>query len=109
MAGGFTRAPTSTRCTVKAEAIARALGGHRIGGTWMAGCPAHQDNTPSLSIRDADGGKVLVRCHAGCDQERVIAALGERGLWANDPSRPPSNKVRAPFEHKPEPDDTRRI
>ena len=25
--------------------------------------------TPSLSIRDADHGKVLVRCHAGCDQD----------------------------------------
>ncbi len=26
-------------------------------------------------------GKVLVRCHAGCDQRDVIAALTERGLW----------------------------
>jgi hypothetical protein len=29
----------------------------------------HDDRTPSLSIRDADDGKVLVRCHAGCDHE----------------------------------------
>jgi putative DNA primase/helicase len=27
------------------------------------------------------GGKVLVRCHAGCDQRHVIAALRARGLW----------------------------
>jgi putative DNA primase/helicase len=26
-------------------------------------------------------GKVLVRCHAGCDQRDLIAALQERGLW----------------------------
>ena len=37
----------------------------------MARCPAHDDRKPSLSIRDADDGKVLVRCHAGCDQARV--------------------------------------
>ena len=47
----------------------------------MAHCPAHDDRKPSLSIRDADDGKVLVRCHAGCDQEDLIAVLRSRGLW----------------------------
>lgn len=63
-----------------AETIARALGGRKVGHGWMARCPAHDDREPSLSIRDADG-KVLVRCHAGCDQRDVIATLKERGLW----------------------------
>jgi putative DNA primase/helicase len=66
---------------MKAEAIAKALGGRRAGGGWMARCPAHDDREPSLSIRDADDGKVLVRCHAGCNQERVIAALRSRRVW----------------------------
>ena len=52
---------------MKAETIAKALGGRKIGQGWTARCPAHDDRDPSLSIRDA-GGKVLVRCHAGCDQ-----------------------------------------
>jgi Helix-turn-helix len=30
---------------------------------------------------DAKGGKVLVRCHAGCDRRDVIAALRLRGAW----------------------------
>lgn len=47
----------------------------------MARCPAHDDRHPSLSIQGADNGAVLVRCHAGCDQSRVIAALRSRGLW----------------------------
>jgi putative DNA primase/helicase len=64
-----------------AETIAKALGGRKAGGGWMARCPVHDDREPSLSIRDADDGKVLVRCHAGCGQERVIAALRSRGLW----------------------------
>ncbi len=55
---------------MKAETIARALGGRKAGGGWMARCPAHADREPSLSIRDGDGNKVLVRCHAGCDQAR---------------------------------------
>jgi putative DNA primase/helicase len=64
-----------------AESIAIALGGCKAGAAWMARCPAHEDRQPSLSIRDAGDGKVLVRCHAGCDQGRVIAALRSRGLW----------------------------
>jgi putative DNA primase/helicase len=47
----------------------------------MARRPSHDDRKPSLSIRDADNGKVLVRCHAGCEQEQVIATLRSRGLW----------------------------
>lgn len=65
-----------------AAGIARALGGCKSGTQWIACCPAHHDRKPSLSICDADDGKVLVRCHAGCEQARVIAALRDRGLWA---------------------------
>jgi putative DNA primase/helicase len=61
--------------------IAKALGGRQAGAGWMARCPAHHDQTPSLSIHEADDGKVLLRCHAGCDQEQVIASLRSRGLW----------------------------
>jgi len=64
-----------------AATIAEALGGRKAGAEWMARCPAHEDREPSLSIKDADGGKVLVRCHAGCDQQKVIAALKARGIW----------------------------
>jgi putative DNA primase/helicase len=64
-----------------AESIAKALGGHRAGATWMARCPAHEDRVPSLSISSGINGKVLVRCHAGCDQRDVIVILRQRGLW----------------------------
>jgi putative DNA primase/helicase len=66
---------------MNAESIAKALGGCRAGAGWVAHCPAHDDRTPSLSVRDSTDGKVLVRCHAGCEQEQVIAALRSRGLW----------------------------
>ncbi|HEX5864835.1 MAG TPA: hypothetical protein VF014_11390 [Casimicrobiaceae bacterium] len=64
-----------------AEAIAKALGGRKAGGGWTARCPAHEDREPSLSISSGKDNKVLVRCHAGCDQRDVIAALRDRGLW----------------------------
>ncbi len=65
-----------------AESIATALGGRRVGNGWIARCPAHDDRTPSLSILDADDRTVLVHCHAGCEQDAVIAALRSRGLWS---------------------------
>ena len=64
-----------------AETIAKALGGRRVGEIWMAHCPVHDDRTPSLSIRVGKDGKILVRCHAGCAQRELIAALRERDLW----------------------------
>jgi hypothetical protein len=90
-----------------AETIAAALGGRKAGGGWMARCPAHDDWTPSLSIRDADDGKVLVRCHAGCDQEQLISILRSRGLWtsAGPHSHP---KQRPAVQRKPDQDDTKR-
>lgn len=48
----------------------------------MACCPAHEDRNPSLSLRDVLGGQVLVRCHAGCEQARVIGALRASKLWS---------------------------
>jgi putative DNA primase/helicase len=42
---------------------------------------AHDDRTPSLSICER-GGKVLVKCRAGCSQQEVVAARGARGLWS---------------------------
>src|SRR5262249_56178620 len=74
VAGGGRRA-------MNAESIAKALGGRKVGGGWMARCPSHDYREPSLSITDSQDGKVLVRCHAGCDQDDVIAALRMRGMW----------------------------
>ena len=67
---------------MRAETVAKALGGRRAGAGWIARCPAHDDRKPSLSITDSENGNVLVYCHAGCEQHRVIAALRLRGLWS---------------------------
>jgi hypothetical protein len=70
-----------------AETLAERLGGGRSGVGWLARCPAHTDRQPSLSLQDTEDGKVLVYCHAGCDQRHVIAELRARGLWDGRPQR----------------------
>lgn len=75
-----------------AEHIALTLGGHPCKGGWMARCPAHEDHDPSCSITEV-AGKVLVRCHAGCRQEDVVAALRERGLWPEPQIRSDSTRT----------------
>jgi len=45
-------------------------------GRWKACCPVHNDTDPSLSIREAEDGKVLVHCWAGCTTRDILAAIG---------------------------------
>jgi putative DNA primase/helicase len=94
---------------VTAEFIAKALNGNRAGAGWMARCPAHDDRTPSLSLRDSSSGVVLVCCHAGCEQERVIEVLRSRGLWTNRRPRRLARRVTAPDQRKSDQDEAKRI
>jgi hypothetical protein len=75
---------------MSAVEIVAALGGRWRGGYGTVRCPAHNDDNPSLSIREGADGKVLVKCHAGCDQRAIITALRDLGLWPlfGETSRP---------------------
>jgi putative DNA primase/helicase len=67
---------------MRAVDIARVLGGARPrGGWWSCRCPAHDDHSPSLSLRDGARG-LIVKCWAGCDTRDVLAALRRLGLTA---------------------------
>jgi len=93
-----------------AETLVNALDGRKTGGGWMARCPAHHDRDPSLSIREAEDGKILIYCHAGCDQEHVIAALRSRGLWPdNGPGPSKRLALHAAATTQPDRDDTKRL
>lgn len=82
-----------------AEFITCALHARRSGSCWMAKCPAHDDNNPSLSIREVDG-KVLLHCHAGCKQSDVIDALKARGLW--QPEHTENPRIVASYDYTDE-------
>ncbi len=43
---------------------------------WSARCPGHDDNDPSLSVGVGDDGWIILHCHAGCERESILVALG---------------------------------
>jgi len=45
-------------------------------GKYIVRCPAHDDRSPSLAIKDCGDGRILLHCFAGCDVESVLDALG---------------------------------
>ena len=55
------------------------------GGYWMAQCPAHEDREASLSIARGTEQPVVFKCHAGCDRDAILDALG---LTLADVSKP---------------------
>lgn len=61
----------STTMTLQ-EAVDRALDGQES----MVLCPAHDDQSPSLSVRPGRTQPVILHCHASCDPESIIGAGG---------------------------------
>lgn len=57
--------------------LSKLEGVKRIGvDRWLAKCPAHDDKRPSLSVREIDGDRVLVKCWTGCAAGDVLASVG---------------------------------
>lgn len=42
---------------------------------WVACCPAHEDKSPSLAIREIDD-RLLLHCFAGCAIHEIVEAIG---------------------------------
>jgi len=59
-------------------------------GRWKARCPAHDDKTPSLAIRDVDG-MILLHCFAECSTHDIVSAVG-RDLSDLFPDKPRRHK-----------------
>jgi DNA primase len=56
----------------------------RLGGRWganggMCRCPAHDDRTPSLSVRPGRA-RLLLHCFAGCEASAILRALEREHL-----------------------------
>lgn len=51
---------------------------HTQQGCCRAICPAHpsKHRSRSLTIRELDDGRLLMKCFAGCDVDQITAALG---------------------------------
>jgi putative DNA primase/helicase len=81
--------------TRSAGPIAEALTGRPVkrlsGGNYLVCCPAHDDTSPSLSLRDGDRG-LIVHCFAGCEARDVYRAIREKGfdVEQDDTTRKPA-------------------
>ncbi|MBY0307047.1 MAG: toprim domain-containing protein [Sphingomonas sp.] len=62
------------RPSIEMLRLVEALGGHWTGYRALCRCPAHDDKTPSLSIRQGDRG-ILVKCFAGCANADILREL----------------------------------
>jgi len=72
---------------------------------WIAKCPAHDDRRPSLSIKEAEDHKVLLKCWTGCSAAEIVAALGLSlaDLFPHDRrslAAPGTGPMRRPWEFK---------
>jgi hypothetical protein len=72
-------------------------------GQWTALCAAHPDKTPSLRISEAEDGKLLLKCWAGCSAEAVVTAVGleMRDLFPDGDKKPRrSGPSQAAIDHE---------
>lgn len=47
----------------------------KMSSGYMARCPAHDDRKNSLKITLAEDGKILLKCHAGCDTSKILQCV----------------------------------
>jgi hypothetical protein len=66
-------------------------------GNFVACCPAHEDRSPSLAVKEQDG-KIVMHCFAGCSVENIVGASGLEMTDLFPPTTPnytqPAPKVR---------------
>jgi len=65
-----------------AKNIAESLGVHKCSseGWFLCKCPIHEDNKPSLSIKDGDNGSVIFNCFAGCESKDIADYFKSKGF-----------------------------
>jgi hypothetical protein len=75
----------------------------RSGSELIAQCPAHEDQDPSLSIKEAED-RVLLNCHTGCEAGEIVEALGlSFGDLFDEKPEPPKPKKAPPKKIDPLP------
>lgn len=68
-------------------------------GKWVAHCPAHDDHSPSLNIKETDDGTILLKCWAGCSALDVVQAVGLE-LKNLFPVQIAHRHKRTPYQHR---------
>lgn len=63
---------------------------------WISKCPAHEDKSPSLSIKFSDNNTILIHCFAGCSPNDIVNAIDSKlsELF------PKQNRYQAPIKYR---------
>lgn len=99
--GGDVQHPTRPIRRSSLEAQGREIV-ERLGGEWqrsggLCRCPAHDDRTPSLSVRPGER-RLLFHCFAGCETKKVLRALGALQLLGPEPEPGGSETAPSPAD-----------
>ena len=86
--------------SVSAEQVASALKGTRTSSGWSARCPAHDDKHPSLSIREGNDGRLLLKCHKGCDFADILKAANITPTKPNGTEHSPKIRIVATHDYR---------
>jgi len=81
--------PATIDAAVRAKQIVESLGGRWSGSRGECRCPAHDDHSPSLSVRLGTKA-ILFKCFAGCTSTDILKALDRQGLLEGVRDRAPS-------------------
>ena len=82
--------------------IAERLAGAKVrarGGNYLVPCPAHDDDSPSLSLSDGDRG-LMVHCFAGCSAGEIYAAIRRKGHKLLEPGDTAPQPVKGSSEYE---------
>lgn len=56
--------------------LSKLEGVRKSGKQFVAKCPAHADNSPSLRVSETPDERILLHCFAGCMAVDVLGAIG---------------------------------
>jgi hypothetical protein len=82
--------------------IAEVLAGRKVqgrGGNYLVPCPAHEDDSPLLSLSDGDRG-VKVNCFAGCKPADIYDAIRRKDRSLLESGRTASQPVKGSSEYE---------
>ena len=76
MSAAATDSNTSAPLSLIERILTHFDGVRRSGPGFLARCTHHDDRHASLSLREADDGRVLLHCHRGCATVDVLQSAG---------------------------------
>ena len=78
------------------DRLAPKLGLHRSGAAWRGPCPLHGGRKSPFALKQGQGGRLLVHCHAGCASAAILAELRRRALLPEGMPAPPMQRAPQP-------------